>query len=243
MPARALFDKRARPKGLEFPSCKACNEGVRRAELVAALISRASTEPGAPAIESEFGYLLKKISTHIPGLLEEMKTPRGRSKLLAKKLGLAEDAFLTVSGPIAMTHLEAFAAKLGFALHFHAKGAPVPAGGAVAVLIRSNVDMLQGRIPPEIFELLGAPDTLRQGSFTADEQFRYKVLSAEDGDMTMTFASFRRSFAIITFAADDPAKLAITGKQADRLFKPGDLARIAKHPAFPRISARLRTYG
>jgi hypothetical protein len=240
VPARVLFDRRARPKGLEFPSCKPCNEGVRRAELVAALISRAYAEPGAPAVEGEFGDLLKQVHRRVPGLLQEMQAPRGKSKLLARRLGTAEEAFLRLGGPIALNHLQAFAAKLGFAFHYHLKRSPVPVGGAVSVLIRSNVDMLQGRIPQEIFDMLGAPETLRQGRFNADQQFRYKAVAAEDGNMTMAFASLRRSFAIITFAADDPAKLTDSGSRHDRLFKPGDLALNLLPSAFPRISARFR---
>src|SRR6185312_3522823 len=241
VPARVMFEGRARPKGLEFPSCKACNEGVRRSELVAALISRANSEPGRQVVEQEFGYLLKAVHRHVPGLLEEMRSPRAQSKLLAKSLGLDDDAFIRL-GPIANAHLNAFAAKFGFAFHFLAKGTPVPVGGAVAVCIRSNVDLLKGRIPSEIFELFGAPQTLQQGRFSAEDQFRYKALGTDDGNMSMGIASFRRSFAILTFAGDDPAKLSTPSLKGEKLFKPGDLA--LKHEpeqSFPRISVTWRS--
>jgi hypothetical protein len=39
VPPRAMFRGRRRPKGLEFASCKNCNDGTGRADLVAALLS------------------------------------------------------------------------------------------------------------------------------------------------------------------------------------------------------------
>jgi hypothetical protein len=46
VPPRAMFRGRRRPKGLEFASCKNCNEGTGRADLVAALLSRVAPDAG-----------------------------------------------------------------------------------------------------------------------------------------------------------------------------------------------------
>jgi hypothetical protein len=46
VPPRAMFRGRRRPKSLEFASCKNCNEGTGRADLVAALLSRVAPDAG-----------------------------------------------------------------------------------------------------------------------------------------------------------------------------------------------------
>ena len=40
MPPIIMFNQRQRPKGLEFPTCKECNNGTRLTDLVASLLGR-----------------------------------------------------------------------------------------------------------------------------------------------------------------------------------------------------------
>jgi hypothetical protein len=62
VPPRAMFRGRRRPKGLEFASCKNCNEGTGRADLVAALLSRVAPDARDEEEEAELKKLLSGVS-------------------------------------------------------------------------------------------------------------------------------------------------------------------------------------
>jgi hypothetical protein len=233
-----MFDKRDRPKGLEFPSCLACNGGTRKSELVASIIGRVFPDAAGEAEKEELRSLLTSVSLRLPGVLEEMKISRAREKLAAGKYGQPSGGFLRLDGPQVTAHLEAFAAKIGFAFHFHATGKPVPPGGGVVAAIHSNLDAIEGKIPNEIFEMLGEPRTLIQGAKNVGDQFRFGTLAAVDANISMGFASFRRSFAVTTFASDAPSKLLVDGELPAKLFRPGDLQVPVPAPEFPSISFR-----
>ena len=55
LPARIVFPKKHRPKGLEFPACAACNAQTRGDDAVLAIVARAvgSTRPGTPLLDEE----------------------------------------------------------------------------------------------------------------------------------------------------------------------------------------------
>lgn len=72
VPPRAMFRGKRRPKGLEFASCKSCNEGSARADLVASLLSRVAPDARDEEETAELKKLLSGVSNNVPGLLEEM---------------------------------------------------------------------------------------------------------------------------------------------------------------------------
>jgi hypothetical protein len=57
-----------------------------------------------------------------------------------------------------------------------------------------------------MLNILGPPETLRQGKWHAADQFEYAYAHAEDADMAIYFSTFRRSFAVASFVTDDIAK-------------------------------------
>lgn len=198
MPPKIMFDLKDRPVGLEFAACGPCNNGAGRADLVSALIGRIHPDNPDPEAQKELRRLLSAAKNNVPGLLEEMMPPTAQTKLARQRYGLGSDdgGFLTIGGPLATAHLEGFGARLGLAMHFEATSKILGKEGGVFVRIFSNVDLMEGKVPPEIFEFL-EPSTLMQGRKSVADQFRYGVRETDNGLATMSFASFRRSFAVL----------------------------------------------
>ena len=236
IPPTATFDHRAKPRGLEVPSCLACNNGTRVSDLVAALFCRTYPDAQGEAAAQELQTFLREVSQRVPGLLEEMRVPRAKEKFAAQRLGNPDGGFLSWEGPIVTAHLNVFAAKLAFAFHFHATGTPVPKGGGVVTTVKTNVDAWDGKIPEEIFSILGPPRALVQGTFDTQNQFKYAMASASDANMSMGFASFRKSFCVTTFGSDELSRLRVDGELPTTVFQPGDLRTPVPTPEFWSLS-------
>jgi hypothetical protein len=202
-----MFDRKDRPAGLEFAACTGCNNGAGLADLVCALIGRIYPDSRDEAANDELRGYLQAVKNNIPGLLEEMQPPAARAKLGMQRLGLSREqgGLLTIGGPIVLAHLETFGARLGLAMHFEQTGQIIPPEGGVFVRIYSNVDLLENKVPATVFDILPQPETLSQGKKSVEDQFRYGVREAEGGRMTMSFASFRLSFAVLAIASADLA--------------------------------------
>jgi hypothetical protein len=209
MPARAMFEGRQRPKGLEFPACYACNEGGRIDELIAATLSRAYPDPETEGAKKEVRKLWDSINNNCPGLLGEIN-PSFRQEKLAR--GLIDDFSssgfaLNARGPILNRAIHRFAAKIGYALHFELTGKSVPPGGVAYVWQYSNYQALKGEIPNELMNILGAPQTLRQGRWEVSNQFTFASNAIEGGAMSVHFAAFRFSFAVCAAVAENSGSL------------------------------------
>ncbi len=228
MPPKCMFDGKQRPTGMEYSCCATCNQGARLADLACAMIGRVFPDATTAEGEVEFKKYLVAVRNNIPGLLEEMMVPRASEKLARRRLNLSESddgGFLRLDGPIALTHLEVFAARLGLATHFEATGRPVSASGAVFVRVFSNVDLLEGRVPEEVFDILPPPTTLAAGRKTVIEQFKFATRAADTGGMSMSFAIFRQSFAVLAFTTND---LNALGKRPSgaKAYRPGALGLV-----------------
>jgi hypothetical protein len=228
MPPIVLFRAKDRPKGLEFASCADCNRGAAHSDLVAALFGRAYPNL-SPDEADEMKAILKGVSNNIPGLLAEMMPSVHERMQAARKIGISpsEHKFIKMDGPIAMRHLRSFGARFGSAMHFHHTGFAIPAAGGVSVRIYSNINLIAGDVPDELFAILPQPETLRAGRKNVDAQFKYAARAADTKGMTISFASFRLSFGIMAAAVDDVQKLAdLDLPAAAGAFRPGHLKQL-----------------
>jgi hypothetical protein len=68
--------------------------------------------------------------------------------LARKRHNLSADVHpLRADRPILKEHILTFAAKLGLALHYDAKGTAIPSGGGALVMWFSNLQAMKGQIP------------------------------------------------------------------------------------------------
>lgn len=213
-----MFRNRDRPTGLEFPSCEPCNNGARRSDRIAAFMGRLTPDPQDENEQDEMLDLLLGINADIPGIAFEFQSSRAHERRTLRQHGRTNGEGILLGGPIVGAHMEAFAARLGFALHFHATGKAIPALGGVAVRVFTNVDLLNDLVPSAVFEQLGPPTTLRQGVKEVGKQFAYAVSRTDDSTLSMSYAVFRESFSILAFAAADRLVL----KDGLKIHTPGD---------------------
>ena len=189
VPPLIMFRQRYRPKGLEFPSCRSCNEGTKHGDLVAAMLGRVYPDAKTDKERDEFKKLLRSINNNIPGLLQEMYVGKAGQQISLHRVPVHVDGnFLRTDGPLVSSHMQTFATKLGFALFYELTKQIVPKGGGVAARWFSNHEQLEGKFPQTIFDYLLPPKTLRQGKFEVSDQFGYQWRMAEgDGGLGMFF--------------------------------------------------------
>jgi hypothetical protein len=209
MPPRTIFDLRHRPKGLEFLACTACNAGGKKAEQIAGFLSRLLyPAPRTHEVDQELRKIFKQMSNnHRDVLLEMFPTDEQLANFKRSYPTLQQFKPLSVKGPLVNAAMRTFAAKMGLALHYRENHRVVPSTGAIIVRWFSNVQAFTNRIPPEILQMVGSPDTLRQGKFEVKDQFMYASQSPPEGNMSAHYATFRLSFAINAFVVEDAAMI------------------------------------
>lgn len=206
-PPRIMFDGKHRPKGLEFGACKACNDGSREADFIAAFFARMHSTSDTELAREETRRIITR-AAKIPGFAEEVYPEENQSGVL---VGLGRAAFSLPSwnfirthpGPLLQSAMQTFGCKLGLALHSAHTGNIVPTAGAVAAFWYSNVDAYSGRLPEEFLRLLGPGRTLQQGNFEVSRQFRVSSITDGQGKVTGHFAVFRESFGVLMFVVTD----------------------------------------
>jgi hypothetical protein len=228
-----MFADRRRPKGLEFAACESCNHGTKHADLVAAMVGRSMPDAVTEAAQREHTRILSSVANNIPGLLQEMQLPEDeQQKARARLPGAAPDGgFLRTNGPLVSAHMQTFATKIAFALWYEITKTILPKEGAVAARWFSNVERLDGTFPQSIFDLLLPAATLRQGRFDVSDQFSYQWRLAEGDKVGMFFASFRHSFAVVSFVATDVSNLQVETNYPMTIVRPGDLTDLLQEPA------------
>lgn len=205
VPSIQMFSLRRRPKGLEVPACEDCNQGTRQHEQAAAMLGRVYSDGPTEAERHETKRIMRAVNTNIPGLLEEMwPSPEQEARAAVTRPSLPGTAgALNCTGPLLNQSVQIFGAKLGFALHYSTTGRIIPQAGGVAVIWYSNYDAVTERIPAELLQILGDPQTLRQGRWNAGDQFSYCDAAAEGGKMVIYFSTFRKSFAVASLVNED----------------------------------------
>jgi len=225
MPPKSMFEAKLRPKGFEYPACAECNNNTGHSDLVAALLGRCWPNADTDVARTDLIKLLRAVSNNAPAVLLEMDIGRAGEKMARKRHNIPDDAHpLRADGPILNKHLQTFAAKLGFALHYEMTGDWIPHGGGVQVMWFSNVQALNGEIPSILVEGLPTPLTLQQGTKSVADQFQYSYARAEQ-DHLLYYASFNLSFAVAGITALDRS-VCLDARAAEfPIFSPGDFRR------------------
>lgn len=224
VPPIIMFAQRRRPKGLEFGSCEPCNGGTKHADLVAAMVGRSLPDPGTDAGREEIKSIYSAVNNNVPGLLEEMHWPREQQSAAGWRE--QDGGLLRANGPLVSSHMQTFAFKIGFSLYYQLTKKVLPKTGGVVARWFSNFDRLNGAFPQSVFEHLLPPTTLRQGKFEVSDQFEYQWRLAEGERMAMFLATFRRSFAVLAFAATDKSLFDTATKHPFKICAPGELTSI-----------------
>jgi hypothetical protein len=185
-------------------------------------MSRIYPDASTSEASAEIQKYLDGVSNNEPGLLLEMFGPP-EWRLDAQERVPPGQHPLYCGGPLVTHHMETFAAKFGFAMHFEFTGQPVGTAGAVAVRWYSNADVLEGNFPMDAWDVLGPPTTLKQGKFHVSDQFEYAWATDENDTVGMFLGTFRRSFAVLAFTSAKQRDIFARLPDSMRIWKPGDL--------------------
>ncbi|RWD44078.1 hypothetical protein [Mesorhizobium sp.] len=233
MPPRAMFRMNQRPKGLEFPSCAACNQGTSKLDVVATFMARTFPGIGDEADSAEWDRVMGEINRVAPGLFREMWVPREQMEAMLWSQGITdrELAAFRADGPILSAHMQAFAAKVGFALHYEATGQVVPEQGRVQVRWFTSGEIIGDQLPESLFNSIGPVQLMKQGKITSELTFEYGWGEFEQNRaVNLCYAKVREAFVVAAFVVDDASKLPFPeGDLAT--FAPGDL----RNPPHDRI--------
>ncbi len=206
VPSRQMFSLRRRPKGLEVPACKQCNNSTSQHEQVAAMLGRVYPDAGSDAENEETARIIHAVNNNFPNVLREMTPSRRQERQFeSEKASLPEGAagVLNVSGPHLNRSIQIFGAKMGFALFYQKVGKILPKAGGVAVRWYSNHDAIAGKIPEELLRILGPEETLQQGRWNVNDQFNYSFAMPSSRRAAAFFSTFRKSFAVLSWASVD----------------------------------------
>src|SRR5579883_432778 len=72
VPPLSVFAGRKRPRGLEFPSCRACNNGARKEDCFIAYFSRVYPDVSTESEKAELRRLARGVDHNFPGLFREL---------------------------------------------------------------------------------------------------------------------------------------------------------------------------
>jgi len=95
-------------------------------------------------------------------------------------------------------------------------GRIIPHTGGVSVRWYTNVDVMDGVIPPEVVQFLGDPLSLQRCNTSLAEQFTYRVRST--GQTSMYLVSFRQAFAMAGLVHEDASLFPAT--EGEMIFNP-----------------------
>lgn len=206
MPPIICFAEKARPKGLEFPSCKTCNNGAKHADLIAGFFSRLN-DLETPEITAQESYdLLTAIHNNIPELLREWQMYNVENDpVAASNSNIDPNGGILnfADGPFTNKLMAIFSAKLGLALHYEVSGVPINPQGGIAMQWFSNYQKFTGQFPDDLMKLFPEFNTLKNGVREVSSQFQYAWKLSEDKSFGAYFTSFRMSFATVAFVSQN----------------------------------------
>lgn len=223
MPGRALFYKKHRPSGLEFPSCKECNHGTSAADSLVSFLSRiepyGDVEPGDWKLEEAVKYL-RSAESQTPGLIQEILGGRyAKDTFIRTTGGVLMPVVETQVGPIAQKLLGVWALKFGMAIYAEHVGKPVPKQGGAFGMWFLNAGIAED-VAATFLSILPVPSTLQQGKKTASGQFDYRF-NTDEKSIAAALCHFHGNIHFFSIGFAEPE----TYRFPDRDLKHGVFAR------------------
>jgi hypothetical protein len=226
-----MFRDRHRPGGMEYAACKACDNGTRGSDAVAALMARLHPNNGKESWQAvEVRKLRSAIDAYASGVREEMSLPGKFNHEWARRPGsgvLQRVVRVHADGPRIKGHLSIFGAKLAMALYREHVGVALSLDGAVWCQFALNAGMTQEHLNARV-QILPLFETLKQGSKNVRDQFVYRY-NCDERSVIAALAQFHRGLWFTIFASSDQRIIELLKKPeflqlpASVLLRPGEL--------------------
>lgn len=206
MPSKALFRAKDRPSGLEFPSCKVCNNQTSAADSLVAFLARLykyGNDVQSPQFREACKYLLAA-NQGAPGLLTEFLGQESSTDVIMQTPGGVLLPLLEMhAGPIASSLLNVWSAKLGLALYYEHAGHALPMSGGVYAIWFLNGGFNQ-EAADNYLSILPSHGTLKQGrGKSASGQFDYRF-NTDEKSIVAALTHFHGNIHFFTIAMAEP---------------------------------------
>lgn len=226
-----MFRGRDRPSGLEFASCKDCNNGTSAADTAVAFFSRIDRfgdDPTTWKVQEALKHL-RSMGTLAPGFINEL-WDQERDALLQTPAGILVPVAEIHVGPIGQSLLHVFGAKLGMALYREHAGHALPFDGGVHVQWFLNNGLAQ-ETANAMLRILPVHSTLHQGPRkNASGQFDYRF-NSDDKSIVAALSHFHSNIHFFTLAMAEPAKFDLPRAMPFSAFiKPSELLQFMPKP-------------
>jgi hypothetical protein len=199
-----MFHKREWPEGYEFPSCKSCNEATRHDEQIMAMISRFYPEGKTDAEKEETNSIIKAVHKYYPDVIRELLPTSEDLRWYASRPWSGAWAWpVPLNGPLVNSSAESFARKLFSALHYKEFNKVIPAEGGIMLRWYSLADRLDNKLPNELTRMMNKRALIQRTKQDLSDQFGYTAFKVVDGELSVYFARFRQSFAMLGFVEMD----------------------------------------
>lgn len=233
MPPRSLFSDKKRPSGLEFPSCKECNNETKGADAAASFFSRLSRTSDDTAFwrSARGEALIASVVRDAPGLYSELVKQGNPRAAWGRTYGgiLQPIVLMRSGGPITKKYLDVFSAKLGMALYAEHVGEPLPQGGLVQATWFANAGLNNDQAA-SILTILPTSGELRQGRFEVRTQFSYRY-NTDQKTIVAGLVGMHSNLHVFFIASGTPDiyKLPMVtpfGQESTSVTRPGDLIKM-----------------
>lgn len=185
LPARIVFPRKHRPKGLEFPACATCNAQTRGDDSVLAIVSQAlgSVRPGVPLIdEATLIKAARGAQISFPGFRlagrQELRNVNG----VIRKVGVFD-----VDHPTVHLSLCRLAAKFALATFYQQSQKIAGETYRINTLWAHNQNENADDIA-EILKIFPNSSSLKQGTWDTAETVYFRHV--KEGDALLTAAVF-----------------------------------------------------
>lgn len=222
MPPVGMFRHRARPSGLEFPSCQQCNNGTSAADLVACFMAHITPFDEDWRTEAVQRFV-QNLRRKAPGLTDELMRPeKAERKWLWTPGGILRESHkIKADGPILKRHMDTFSAKLAMALFCEHIGEPLPQNGVVFTTWYLNAGLTQ-KGAEALLSIMPIIGELRQGSKVVTEQFGYRY-NSDDREIIAALIGFHSNLHILAIATSNAERYSSFAEQPNIVVsRPGE---------------------
>ena len=213
LPARIVFPKKHRPKGLEFPACAACNAQTRSDDSVLAIVAQAlgSIRAGVPLIDKEtLGKAVRGSQINFPGFKlagrEELRYVNG----VIRKVGVFDVNHETVHFCLCR-----LAAKFALATIYELSKTIADNTYRINTMWTHNQHGEADEIA-NILKIFPNSASLKQGTWDTSETFYFRHV--KEGDMLITAGIFYES--LLLYAHLGPQSVAKSWKPMQMTWAP-----------------------
>lgn len=229
MPPRGLFKNSDRPKGWEFPCCKACNEGTRGADATMQFVSRLEAIPEQEWKQETNRTLIAALERYAPGVYREIFATRTPGKVLLRRNGILHPAVqFRADGPLVKLQLDRFSAKCAMASFCELTGRPLTMHGFIFTEWFLNGGMSE-KLYTTCTSIMPHFMQLTQGKKVSAGQFSLRS-NTDKKSIVTAMMTFHNAFHVMLFATDDPRYMHAIRDATDAVRPP-------QHPTANRVAA------